>query len=167
LSANCSLKCTVIHAEREILNELKHKLFPRWSWARLVNSALKDALIEEEMEEQYQGDKELAYNEFLNVLKDQGGQERDLDRTEILERANPDFLALLGDHPIHDVRIIPASEDSLAWVTIATIYLHGGLYWMAWSFSKSRDTYNIFKSLLTYEIHQNAGVESEELNITS
>jgi hypothetical protein len=59
---------TVIHAERQILNELKDKLFPRWSWARLVNSALKDDLKEEEVEEQYHGDKELAYNNFLHFL---------------------------------------------------------------------------------------------------
>lgn len=153
---------TVIHAERQILNELKDKLFPRWSWARLVNSALKDDLKEEEVEEQYQGDKELTYNNFLHFLKHQGALEQSLNRAETLERANPDFLTLLGDRPIEEVQIIPSFEDHQAWDTIATVQLHGGLYWKPQSFGKSRNTYDVFKSLRTHEIRQKAGVESEE-----
>jgi hypothetical protein len=96
--------------ERELASELAHILdqqefgasvgehppfttvFMAWKWASTVKNCLNDDLGEEQLEEEYGGDKSKAYDLFIHFLAHTGGNRQNLARAEDIRSANKDFL---------------------------------------------------------------------------
>jgi hypothetical protein len=139
-----------VSSEEFEAQSLSNQLLPHWQWVRLVRGYLEDHFGEENLNEEYAGSKASAYKGFLHWLQYQDGFQQNLARARTLERANPDFLQLLGDQSIENVALKPAVEDLSAWQTVSLMYLEEGLYWNPRSLSHPHQTYHILKSVYTY-----------------
>jgi hypothetical protein len=135
------------------VDKTQAEIFAAWSWADLAAHALRDDLNAKTVAEDYNGDRNLAYRNYMHFMSHRGGLEQRLDRLNTLNCANPDFPSLLGDAPIEMAEIVPDPKDKAAWDTIYLMYRSGGLHWNHLTLQSARPTYDIFKSAYTYQLH--------------
>jgi hypothetical protein len=158
--------------ERKLVSELTHLLdqqkfgasigenppfttvFTAWKWASTVKECLKDDLGEEQLHEEYSGDKNKAYNAFIHFLAHTGGNRQNLARAEDIRSANKDFLVQLGDRKISDVEVVSVDEDLDAWKTLSKVYLNFGRYWEHKELLVNpRGSFDVWKLIRKFIIH--------------
>jgi hypothetical protein len=155
--------------ERELVSELAHLLdqqkfgasagenppfttvFTAWTWASTVRKCLNDDLGEEELHEEYSGDKNKAYQSFIHFLAHIGGDRRNLARAEDIRGANEDFLVQLGDRKISDVKVVSVNEDLNAWKTLSKVYHTFGQHKEL--LGNPNDSFDVWKLIRKFILH--------------
>lgn len=103
--------------------------FHSWRWAKSVAENLGDFLGGNTLQEDYRGNRILAYVGYLHFLSHTDSLSRNKARIEVYRASNEDFLASLADRPVGAIQVIPAPEDEAAWVCLAEIYESFGKSW--------------------------------------
>jgi ribosomal protein S19E (S16A) len=146
--------------ERELASELAHILdqqefrasvgehppfttvFMAWKWASTVKNCLNDDLGEEQLEEEYGGDKSKAYDSFIHA--------------EDIRSANKDFLGQLGDRGISEVEVVPVDEDVGAWKTLSKVYHTFGRHWEHKDpLGNPRGSFDVWQLIRKFVLHWN------------
>lgn len=160
--------------ERELASELAHILdqqefgasvgehppfttvFMAWKWASTVKNCLNDDLGEEQLEEEYGGDKIKAYDSFIHFLAHTGGNRQNLARAEDIRSANKDFLDQLGDRGISEVEVVPVDEDVEAWRTLSKVYHTFGRHWEHKDpLGNPRGSFDVWQLIRKFVLHWN------------
>lgn len=133
----------------------QREAFHAWVWYGKVRSILDGYLGEEALMEDYQGDRNRAYEESLKHLAQDlpVGAGMNLARTELIRNANQDFLIKLGNKPIEDVTISAVDHDEEAWTVLSVIYLTYGWQWkLTATHEKEEGDFDIWKLIRSFAI---------------
>jgi hypothetical protein len=79
------------------------EVFRWWRWEVSVSRGLESYLYGETFEREFQSDQNLAYTAFTRSLSKGGMTEYCMARADLIESANPDFVARLGKRPFTDL----------------------------------------------------------------
>jgi len=129
-------------------------VFRAWNWTSLVYRCLRDDLNSENVAEDYNGDHGLAYREFLHFLAHQGLLADSQFRSDALKAANPDFPEVFTQHSIDSIEAGIYPDDREAWSIVSWMFQMGHLYWDPPSLTRPGGTYDIFKSVYTFQQRQ-------------
>lgn len=129
--------------------------FHAWVWYGKVRSILDGYLGGEDLMEEYQGDRNRAYEDLLTHLAQDFpiGMGMNLARTELIRNANKDFLIKLGNRPMEDVTISAVDHDEDAWNVLSVIYLTYGRQWkLTAPLDKEEGDFDIWKLIRSFAI---------------
>jgi hypothetical protein len=129
-------------------------VFHEWTWAGHDKRCLNNELGEEQLHEEYRGDRTAAYKSFVHILAHSDDEQQNLARAEDLQSTNEDFLLKLGDRPVNDVEFKPAVEDLQLWETLSRLYQTYGRYWKFKELlSNSEGEFDIWKLIRRFTLH--------------
>ena len=117
--------------------------FNDWTWTDHMKELEKE-FEDENLQEEYDGDKKRAYEEYMSFMgRKEGGIE--LARVRRIQAENSSFIETLGERTLKDVEFSPPDEDFASWEIISRIYELYGRRWKAKSLRNLHGTFEVWK----------------------
>jgi hypothetical protein len=126
-------------------------VFRAWNWTSLAYGSLKEDLNIDQLAETYNGDHDLAYRDCLHFLAHQGLLASSQFRSDAIRAANPSFPGVFTEHTIDSIETGIHPDDRESWIIVSWMFQGGHLYWDPLSFTHQERTYDIFKSVYTFQ----------------